>query len=46
MALISIGDIFGRWKVIGFDSERSKNKYGKKILFLRMSMPKQNSKVC
>ena len=34
MALININDIFGRWKVIGFDNERSKNdKHGRKYYF-------------
>lgn len=31
MALINIGDIFGKWKIIGFDNERSKN--GRKYYF-------------
>lgn len=34
MTKIKIGDIFGRWKVIGFDNERSRNnKRGKKYYF-------------
>ena len=34
MAVINIGDIFGKWKVIGFDNERSKNnKNGAKYYF-------------
>lgn len=33
MAIINIGDIFGRWKVIGFDNERSNNKRGRKYYF-------------
>ena len=34
MAVINIGDVFGRWKVVGFDEERSKsNKRGAKYYF-------------
>ena len=34
MALINIGDNFGKWKVIGFDDKRSKNsKHGRKYYF-------------